>query len=384
MRPWLAAVLSLLMPGVVHAYLGRVGRGALVLAGTLVTALLVTFAEAAVLIRPSRAIAVISITLAFGVAFGFIVFVARDAYHVARSAPTTRRIGAALAFLVASVVLYEALVQPVSRCFVRPYTMPSASMAPTLLVGDHVMVDMLSFGARYRLWSLDRTLARFRPVEAPRNGDVVVFSRPGDAEREFVKRVIAVAGETVELRDRQLWIDGEAVQEPFAVYRPGDAPAGRRFGPLTVPPDHVFVMGDNRDESADSRLWGPIPTEHVTGLVRAIYWSWDHAAGAVRWDRVGQSLPRLRRATTAPADQLQAAASARVAAAGSAAARMARITAMPCAPVARTAPAVSRSIPPIASTGTRAARTAAANRSVPCGSPNAAFDGVANTGPNTT
>jgi signal peptidase I len=383
MRPWLAAVLSLLVPGVVHAYLGRVGRGVLVFVGTLATGLLVTIAEAAVLILPSRAIAVGSITLAFGVAFGFVFFVAHDAYHVARRS-TTRRMGAALAFLVASFVLYEVLVQPVSRCFVRPYKMPSRAMAPTLLVGDHVMVDMLSFGARYRLWSFDRTLKRFPPIEAPRSGDIVVFTNPRDPAQEFMKRVVAVAGESVEMRDRQLYVDGEAVQEPFAVYRPGGTALSNRFGPLTVPPGQVFLMGDNRDESYDSRSWGPIPTERITGLVRAVYWSWDPVARSVRWDRVGQPVSRQRRATTAPADQLQAATSARVAAAGSSAARMARITAMPCAPAPRMAGAVSRSMPPIASTGTRAERTAAARRSVPCGAPNAALDGVANTGPKKT
>jgi signal peptidase I len=329
MRPWLAAVLSLFLPGVIHAYLGRAGRGALVYVAMLATGLLVIAVEAAVLIRPSRAIVIGGVTLAFGVGFGFVAFLARDAYYLARRSPSVRRIGAALLFLVVGVVLSEVLVEPVSRCLVRAYKVPSGSMSPTLLVGDHVLADMVSFGARYRLWAFGRTLRRFRPVETPRSGDIVVVMNPRDTEQEFMKRVVAVAGESVEMRDRQLYVDGSAVDEPFTVYRRGGMPSSMQFGPVTVPAGHVFVMGDNRDESADSRIWGAVPIESLTGLVRAVYWSWDATDGSVRWDRVGQPVPRVRRSTTAPADQLQAATSARVASAGSAARRMARITAMP-------------------------------------------------------
>jgi len=329
MRPWLAAVLSLFLPGVIHVYLGQAWRGALVYVAMLATGLLVIAVEALVLIYPSRPIVIGGVTLAFGVGFGFVAFLARDAYYLARRTPSARRIGAALLFLVAGVALSEVLVEPVSRCLVRPYKVPSASMSPTLLVGDHVLADMMSFGARYRLWSFGRTLRRFRPVEAPRSGDIVVVLNPRDTEQEFMKRVVAVAGETVEMRDRRLYVDGAAVDEPFAVYRRGGMPASAQFGPVTVPAGHVFVLGDNRDESIDSRIWGAVPVESVTGLVRAVYWSWDAADGSVRWSRVGRPVLRQRRSTIAPPDQLQAATSARVASAGSAAARMARITAMP-------------------------------------------------------
>jgi signal peptidase I len=100
--------------------------------------------------------------------------------------------------------------------------------------------------------------------------------------------VVAVAGDTVEMRRRQLYINGAEVDDPFASYRLGGVEKSQRFGPEVVPPGTVFAMGDNRDESSDSRFWGPVPLENVKGLAFIIYWSWDHARHWLRWERLGR------------------------------------------------------------------------------------------------
>jgi signal peptidase I len=134
------------------------------------------------------------------------------------------------------------------------------------------------------------SLGQLPGLRRPRPGDVVVFIWPKDRTKDFIKRVIAVEGQTVELRNRQLLIDGKPVDDPHASYtttRPPGASQGDNYGPYTVPKDHVFVMGDNRDQSYDSRFWGPVPLTDIKGLATVIYWSWDGPDRWVRWDRLG-------------------------------------------------------------------------------------------------
>ena len=273
-RPWLAGLLSVFLPGIVHVYLGYARRGVLAYVLVLAAGVLVIGVQVAVVMWPSRPVVIGGMALGFGVFLGLIVLVARDAHRLAREASRPRRRGAALLLLTAALVLSEVLVEPVSRSLVRAFKTPSASMAPALMVGDHVLADMRTFGSRQ-----------------PGAGDIVVLIHPKDPKQEFIKRVVAVARQTVEMRELKLYVDGTPVDEPFAVYRLGGTPLSRRVGPLTVPEGTVFVLGDNRDESADSRIWGPVPIANVTGLVRVIYWSWDRETGSVRWSRVGRPVP---------------------------------------------------------------------------------------------
>ena len=132
----------------------------------------------------------------------------------------------------------------------QPYLIPSPSMEPVLAPGDHILVNRLA----YRLW-------------APNRGDVVVFAFPKDTKRTFVKRIIALEGEKVELRDNKVFIDGKAIQEPYL--KEGDYPP---FGPQVVPQGKVFVLGDNRRESEDSREWGLLPKGYLLGKVWLVYY----------------------------------------------------------------------------------------------------------------
>jgi signal peptidase I len=170
---------------------------------------------------------------------------------------------------------------------VQAFKIPSGSMIPTLEIGDHILVNKLSYGLRMPF--LERYLLQY---SHPRRGDVVVFIYPEDRSKDFIKRVIAVGGDTVELRDKKIFINGKQIEDPhghFAGYDPlaGGVGSGDDYGPKTVPQNHIFVMGDNRDRSYDSRFWGFVDLNDVRGKAFLIYWSWDGTDRWVRWERLG-------------------------------------------------------------------------------------------------
>ncbi len=168
----------------------------------------------------------------------------------------------------------------------QPFRIPSASMRDTLLPGDYVLVQKLEYGLPVP-WT-GRRLPALRP---PRRGDVVVFRNPRERGEDFIKRCIAVGGETVEIRDKRVIVNGDTLAEPYAIHtdratRPGGYDYRDNFGPLTVAAGQVFMLGDNRDDSDDSRYWGPVPLGDVAGRPMVIYWSWDEASGGPRWNRI--------------------------------------------------------------------------------------------------
>ena len=171
---------------------------------------------------------------------------------------------------------------------VQAFKIPSGSMLPTLQIGDHILVNKFVYGVR--LPFLDAEIADFGD---PSRGDVVVFVYPEDPQKDFIKRVVAVGGDTVEVRDKRLLVNGEAVSDPYATYAEGldgvPVPTRDQFGPFAVPPGEIFVMGDNRDRSYDSRFWGPVKVDHVKGKAFLIYWSWNGpwTRPHVRWERIG-------------------------------------------------------------------------------------------------
>jgi len=199
---------------------------------------------------------------------------------------------------IVEALLVAVLLAAYARTFlVRPFRIPSSSMAPALVAGDQLLVNRFVFGPTRFAWE-----ARLLPVRPPRRGDVVVFRYPRDPRIPYVKRVLGVPGESVELRRRGLFVDGAALDErgyahhaEAAVYPdsvPVDPFYGRRddFGPVTVPAASYFVLGDNRELSADSRFWGFVPRSLVLGRAFAVYWSWRPAEGSAsagpRWRRL--------------------------------------------------------------------------------------------------
>jgi signal peptidase I len=201
------------------------------------------------------------------------------------------------AFAVAAVLAL------IIRTFIlQAYKIPSGSMEPTLLIGDHILVNKLAyglrmpdslFGLRMEGLGLGHYIIRFGTIH---RGDVVVFVFPRDRTKDFIKRVVALANDQVEVRGTQVYINGQLAADPHAHYTKSAAGVGTSrvygdFGPRVVPPGKLFVMGDNRDLSYDSRFWGFVDVRDVEGRALIIYWSWDTEDGwpfPVRWSRIGK------------------------------------------------------------------------------------------------
>jgi signal peptidase I len=168
--------------------------------------------------------------------------------------------------------------------FFQAFKIPSGSMEPTLLIGDHILVCKLVYGIR-----IPFTKARWPIIHDPRRGDVIVFVYPQDRTKDFIKRVVGVAGDTVEIKNKKVFVNGKEVTDTHAHFRdprvqPADQGPRDNLGPFEVPKDHLFVMGDNRDFSHDSRWWGFVPVEDVKGEAFVIYYA--SPLSNFRWGRL--------------------------------------------------------------------------------------------------
>lgn len=185
-----------------------------------------------------------------------------------------------------ALIVALALAMFIRTFFVQAFKIPSESMLPTLLVGDHLLVNKLLYGVRVPIVG-----TRFLSFFEPERGDIIVFVYPEDRDKDFIKRIVGVPGDVIEVRKKQLYRNGKPVDrssEPYAQYTSGLEPGVRdNFGPVTVPEGHVFVMGDNRDRSFDSRFWGFVPYEDIKGKAMVLYWSWDSDNTTLRWRRLG-------------------------------------------------------------------------------------------------
>jgi signal peptidase I len=173
------------------------------------------------------------------------------------------------------------------RAFVvQAFRIPSESMKDTLLVGDFLFVNKFEYGPK-----IPFTDIRLPGLRQPRRGDVIVFQYPPDPGKDYIKRCVATGGETVEVRNKQVRVDGTTLLEPYAIHSdPAIMPAGQgtrdNHGPFTVPLGELFMMGDNRDHSSDSRFWGTLDTDRIRGRAMFVYWSWDGEGHRPRWNRI--------------------------------------------------------------------------------------------------
>ena len=174
------------------------------------------------------------------------------------------------------------------RAFViQAFRIPSESMKDTLLVGDFLFVNKFEYGPK-----IPFTHIRLPGLRPPKRGDVIVFQFPKDPSKDYIKRCIATGGETLEIKDKAVQVDGRVLREPYAIHgdpsvRPGSPYEPRdNFGPLTVEPHQLFMMGDNRDNSNDSRYWGQLEMDLIKGRAMFIYWSWDGEKNWPRWNRI--------------------------------------------------------------------------------------------------
>ena len=214
-----------------------------------------------------------------------------------------------------SIIIAVILALFIRTFVVQAFKIPTGSMENNLLIGDHLLVNKFVLGPT--VWPMERALL---PIGTIRRRDVLVFKYPEEPDRDFIKRVIGLPGETLEVREKKVYINGSPLDEPYAHHLTPAADESQyhevtsfdvreRYGPVTVPPNQYFMMGDNRDNSQDSRYWGFLPRENIKGRALLIYWSYeaerqdyqDEGAGATvkglvsvfthfftrtRWDRM--------------------------------------------------------------------------------------------------
>ena len=188
-------------------------------------------------------------------------------------------------------ILVAILIALFIRTFVvQAFKIPSGSMKQTLQIGDHILVNKFLYGVKIPYWN-----KIIIPFKEPRREDIIVFKFPQDPHKDFIKRVIGVAGDVVESRNKQLYVNHKPVNHDFGIHTDPQIISGSirprdNFGPVKVPENSLFVMGDNRDESFDSRFWGFVDLKAVNGKAFIIYWSWDKQNFGIRWNRLGRIL----------------------------------------------------------------------------------------------
>ena len=169
---------------------------------------------------------------------------------------------------VESILIAFVLAMVIRTFVVQAFKIPTGSMRPTLIEGDRILVNKFIYGAK-----IPFTPIHFPQMRAPQRGDVVVFIYPQDTRRDFIKRMIAGPGETVEINSGVLYIDGKPLEEPlFDRYYYNRGPYGEEGKKITVPADSYFVLGDNSGSSQDSRYWGFVPKKYLLGKAFLIYW----------------------------------------------------------------------------------------------------------------
>ena len=265
-KPWLAVFLSYILPGIGQFYNKQVLKGLAFIIGAIVLLLID---------EVHYLFAVFSIPLYF--------FVVKDAFESAEKINGTNKklleqgSKSVRAFVIIMLLLHLLPFPEIIKAhLIKAYKFPSGSMIPSLLIGDHILIDKIS-------------------KDFIKRGDIIVFKYPENPNKDFIKRVVGMGGDTIQSKDKIIYINGKPLQEPYVQYkdsamRPGSIEPRDNFGPVIVPRDKYFVMGDNRDHSYDSRYWGYVPRENVKGRVFKIYWSWDFVNREVRWERIGMTI----------------------------------------------------------------------------------------------
>ncbi len=193
-------------------------------------------------------------------------------------------------------IIIAILIAVVIRTLViQAYKIPSRSMVPTLQVGDHLLVNKFIYGVKIPI--IRKVLI---PITDPKRGDIIVFIYPNDRTKDYIKRVIGIGGDKIEIKNKNMFINDKPYKDGFGIYSdnviyPAVVQPRDNFGPVVVPQGSLFVMGDNRDESADSRFWGFVDLKDVEGKALIIYWSWnseeqDNPLMKIRWERLGSLL----------------------------------------------------------------------------------------------
>lgn len=187
-----------------------------------------------------------------------------------------------------SIIVAVILALIIRTFLVQAFKIPSGSMEDTLLIGDHLLVCKFLYGSKIPF--MDKKVLKIRD---PKRGDVIVFEYPEDPSKDFIKRIIGTPGDTVEVKDKKVFVNGQPYQNPHEIHKekdiiPKEQNPRDNFGPFKVPASSYFVMGDNRDRSYDSRFWGVVPSVKIKGLAFIKYWSWDSESTSVRFRNIGK------------------------------------------------------------------------------------------------
>ena len=270
---WLAGLLSLITPGLGQIYNGQIYKAMIFFFGPLlfipptIYILLHDFTKTILIIG-------LSVIFLYRLAIAVDAIVVAKRIRATYSAHKFNKWYLYIAVLALSWGLNSLIGDFIKLSYVQAFKLPSESMQPTLLVGDHVLVDK-------RASALDL-----------QRGDLIVFRYPKDPTKDFMKRVVAIGGDKVEIRGKVLFVNDKPQNEPYALHsEPNIIPKlgdpRDNFGPIIVPAQSYFVLSDNRDRGMDSRFYGVIDKTLIKGKLLAIYWSWDRTNRAVRWKRIG-------------------------------------------------------------------------------------------------
>jgi signal peptidase I len=258
--PGLAVVLSIVTPGLGQVYNGQLRRGVILF----VMWALLTVLAIAVLFHNFY-----GMLIGAALSLGFPLFICVEAVYCARRLGQiilkryNRWYVYILIIVAVNFIMYPLFSTTKNNHLYKTYKIPSSAMKPTLNVGDHLMADM----KRYKSKELNRA-------------DIIVFEYPKDPSKAFIKRIISLPGEKIEIIGRKIYIDGKLFEDKYGYYETRKEswgiPAGKcKYCSVTVPDEHYFVLGDNRDNSQDSRYWGFVPLESIRGKALYIYWAKD-------------------------------------------------------------------------------------------------------------
>jgi len=260
-KPWVAGLLTLLTIGLGHLYSGKAKRGAVLYffgQGAILAIFILL-----VLLSPN----ILTYIFAVFLGFGFLIFCLYDAIKISRSHKNTYELKKynrwylyLLIFTITSFLIEPAVGQAIKKEVVQAFKIPSGAMKPTLKVGDHILAD--------------KSVYHRKEIEKE---DIVIFPYPKDQSKDFIKRVVALGGDTIEIIDKKVFVNGDLQVHDYTIHTDPnifsrEVNTRDNFGPVTVPKRMLFVMGDNRDNSYDSRFWGFVEKSSVKGKAISIYW----------------------------------------------------------------------------------------------------------------
>ena len=288
-RPWLAGLFSFLVPGLGQVYNGELKKGIIFFA--------VSYAILLCSSLGGLQLSFLGLIILILIALGWQIFIIVDAIRTAKEIPVIQLRKYHKWYIYLLIILVVSILDPALTILsIQSYSMSSGSMEPTLLAGDYVITNSSKYGI---INPLTKQPIIFRGK--PQRGDVVVFTYPPDPSKSYLKRVVGLPGDRLQIVDKRLYLNGQLSEFPVPrdnleasgpVYRDWQITSTPRdnFGPVQVPDDAYFVMGDNRDNSYDSRFWGFVPRANLRGQALYIYFSKEPQGSRIRWGRIGKTV----------------------------------------------------------------------------------------------